>query len=644
MNNSEWVDIKILADALGFKTETLRRGCASEKYVCRFKKSGKYKNYEIAISSLPSAYLKKYNNFINKQNNCLQLNSEVYDNAQEWQRKQADKYLQLITLTGGMSYNETVEFLKSWNSAHPDKKVCYTSLYYAKQKYEESGVAGLLSQKGQGYKKQSIIPEDYYEYYKSLYLREGAPSAFFCWQATLGYAKDKDNVDILKFPSYKTFERLLKSRIPEQAIYMARFGNAAWNKKYASYIPRDYSNLRAGSCWVSDHAQIDVAVSFNGSVCFPWVTVFRDVKTSKWLGWFLHAEAPNSDHIFQAFYYGVQHFGLPDDIYLDNGKDYRCKDFAGGRTSSIKVEHNSMKENSLLKNIGINVHFALPYNAQTKPVERDFLKVKSFLSKGFVGYRGGKITERPEKLKDEIKADKIMQFEDFKVLFDDFIENFLNKKPSRGKVLQGKCPDELWAQEFTNKKVISKDALKLFCMRTSKTMTIGRNGIYDSQLELTYWGEWMICEKGRKVFIRRDINAYQEAWVFDAQTEEYLGKGNVYHAVSFLAQTNVEKAQYKEAIERKNKEKKILKSYIKCKYNPSNEEIVANLKNGLEQTEFISTPTVSQITNTKMDQIVNQEKKSDKNLQFKYVAQAKPKKTLYLTESQKRRALERCAM
>ena len=344
MNNSEWVDIKILADALGFKTETLRRGCASEKYVCRFKKSGKYKNYEIAISSLPSAYLKKYNNFINKQNNCLQLNSEVYDNAQEWQRKQADKYLQLITLTDGMSYNKTVEFLKSWNSAHPDKKVCYTSLYYAKQKYEESGVAGLLSQKGQGYKKQSIIPEDYYEYYKSLYLREGAPSAFFCWQATLGYAKDKDNIDILKFPSYKTFERLLKSRIPEQAIYMARFGNAAWNKKYASYIPRDYSNLRAGSCWVSDHAQIDVAVSFNGSVCFPWVTVFRDVKTSKWLGWFLHAEAPNSDHIFQAFYYGVQHFGLPDDIYLDNGKDYRCKDFAGGRTSSIKVEHNSMKE------------------------------------------------------------------------------------------------------------------------------------------------------------------------------------------------------------------------------------------------------------------------------------------------------------
>ena len=56
-------------------------------------------------------------------------------------------------------------------------------------------------------------------------------------------------------------------------------------------------------------------------------------------------------------------------------------------------------------------------------------------------------------------------------------------------------------------------------------------------------------------------------------------------------------------------------------FQPTYWQIVANLKNGLEQTEFISTPTVSQITNTKMDQIVNQEKKSDKNLQFKYVAQ-----------------------
>ena len=61
--------------------------------------------------------------------------------------------------------------------------------------------------------------------------------------------------------------------------------------------------------------------------------------------------------------------------------------------------------------------------------------------------------------------------------FDDFIENVLNKTPSKGKALKGRCPDEAWAEEFAVKKIISKDALKLFCMRTSKPVKIGRNGI-----------------------------------------------------------------------------------------------------------------------------------------------------------------------
>jgi len=359
----------------------------------------------------------------------------------------------------------------------------------------------------------------------------------------------------------------------------------------------------------------------------------------------LHAESPNSDHIFQAFYYGVQRFGLPADVYLDNGKDYRCKDFAGGRHNiekTIKVNHSASKENSLMKNVGINVHFALPYNAQTKPVERDFLKVKTYLSKHFAGYRGGKITERPEKLRSEINSGKITEFSDFKKLFDDFIENVLNKMPSKGKVLQGRCPDEVWAEEFTNKKSISKDALKLFCMRTSKNISIGRNGVYDSQLQLSYWGEWMISEKGRKVYLRRDINAYQEAWVFDAVTDEFLGKANVNQAVSFLASANVQKAEYKKVLEAKNKERKILKNYIRCKYNPSNPEIISNLKTGLGNKEFESHPAVTEIPDTAMDKIVNADKKLPAKT-LKYIPVEPIRKKIYLTESEKRRDMERAA-
>ncbi len=643
MNNTPeiWLNIEDVCKLSNSKKETIRRKCKSGEYKARYKIDGRKKNYEILLSSLPIKYIQKYNSYL--QPVAVEEKSlEDYSNAPKWMRAKAEKYLELFNLTKNMTYQEKVDFLADWSAKYPEKHTSYQALRKAINRYNQGGIAALLSNYGNHRKGCSVLNDECFEYFKSIYLREGAPSVETAWHITYGFAKQNGFECINKFPTSKTFIRRLRAEVPEQAIFMARHGDASWNKKYANYVPRDYSELNAGVCWVSDHAQIDVAVSFNGTVCFPWVTVFRDAKTSKWLGWFLHADSPNSDHIFQAFYYGVLNFGIPEDVYLDNGKDYRCKDFAGGRTRVIKVKHKN-NGGSLIQNLGINIHFALPYNAQTKPVERDFLKIKEFLSKGFVGYRGGKITERPEKLKNEIKNEQIMQFGDFKKLFDRFIEEYLNKRPSKGKVLQGKCPDELWTEEFTKKKVISKDALKLFCMRTTNNVTIKRNGIFDSQLQISYWAEWMITEKGRKVYIRRDINAYQEAWVFDAQTDEYLGKGNANQPASFLANTDIEKSEYQKQVAIKNKEKKILKSYIKTKYNPSNEDIIENLINSLDKVDFKSNATISKISNTKMDKVVKEEKNKN-SIPSKYVTQIQPKKKLYLTEAEKRRDLERKAI
>ena len=637
MSNEIWLTIEEVSELTQEVKETVRRKCKRGEYVSKHKIEGKRKLYFVQLNSLSESAQENYFNKLNPDFNdvaVIENNAELYAKASITARKQADKYLELINLTKYMKHSAIIEFLQDWNEKYPDKKSSYASLHRAKTNYKKFGISALLSKKG--IKQTKPIDAKYFEYYKSLYLKEGAPSAFFCWQVTLGYAKKHEDFDASNFPSYKTFDRHLKKEIPKQAIYLARYGQAAWNKKYATYIPRDYLKIKAGSCWVSDHAQIDVAVDFNGTTYFPWVTVFRDVKTSKWLGWFLHLDAPNSDHIFQTFYYAVQKFGIPNDVYLDNGKDYRCKDFAGGRkqkAGKITVQHFKEKENSLLRNLGIDVHFALPYNAQTKPIERDFLKVKTFMSKGFIGYRGGKITERPEKLKNEIKNNKIMQFDEFKTVFDDFIENYLNKKPSGGKVLQGKSPDELWAEEFKVKKVISKDALKLFCMRTSKDVKISRNGIYDSQFGVTYWADWMVYKKGIKVFMRRDVNAYQEAWVFDAQTQEFLGKANTFSPISFLAKTNVEKAIYKKALAIKKKEQKILKSFINTKYQTSNVEIVKNLVKSLDEKEFNSKVKVSKIANTSMDKIVQNERKND------YMSKLEENniKPIFKTESEKRR-------
>ena len=73
MKNSEWVDLQELARILKCKTETLRRGCVSGRYTCRFSKSGKFKNYEILLSSLPARYLKAFNDFNSPKSNEINI-------------------------------------------------------------------------------------------------------------------------------------------------------------------------------------------------------------------------------------------------------------------------------------------------------------------------------------------------------------------------------------------------------------------------------------------------------------------------------------------------------------------------------------------------------------------------------------------
>lgn len=189
-------------------------------------------------------------------------------------------------------------------------------------------------------------------------------------------------------------------------------------------------------------------------------------------------------------------------------------------------------------------NFALPYNAQTKPIERDFLKIKELLSKHCIGYRGGNVVERPEKLAKEIKAGKIIPFDVFKEVFDDFVINVLNKRPSRGKNHEGLSPDQLFNQECAEVIKVESDALKLFCTRTSKNYTIRRNGIKDNELGITYWADWMISKTGLKVYLRRDIQNFKVAWVFRADNNAFIGKVTAVKAVAALHADEISKEAF----------------------------------------------------------------------------------------------------
>lgn len=602
--NSSWISISTASELLNRSAKTIKDYCRTGKFLCKVLKQGRQLEYLIKLNCLPQYAQNKYYG-----NDC----SANYSDAPEWAKQQAEKYLPIIKASENIKGSALQEFISTWNATHnKELNTSYPALIKMKRRYFQYGINGLLANYGKCAGK-SIVSDDYFDYFKNLYLIEGAPSASSCWDMTFGYAKRLNN-SILKeeFPTVKTFMRRLEREIPSQSIYLARYGQSAWNRKYGGYIERDYSNITCGKVWVSDHAQIDVACfTDKGTVVFPWVTVWRDYKSGKWLGWLLQTGNPNSDHIFQTFYYSASKYGLPEDVIIDNGKDYRSKDFAGGR-NHFKVDINEGRANSMLNELNVNVHFALPYNAQTKPVERDFLKIKELLSKHCVGYRGGNVVERPEKLAKEIKQGKIVTFTDFKKIFDDFITNILNKRPSQGKNLKGLSPDELFNQEFTEIITPSKDALKLFCMRTSRNFTIGRNGIKDNSLDITYWNDWLISYTGEKVYLRRDIQNYKEAWVFKLDNDEFIGKVSAVKAVAALHADKISKEEFKEAMSIKKRNLKIAKEYIKQTREISLEEQCENYKYAYATLEKeYQKPQISKMANTNMDKAIRRNKEME---------------------------------
>lgn len=633
-----WIDIKTAAGIIGLSEQTLKKQCRAGKFVFKIVKKGKRANYFILLKSLPDFAQDKYfgENF----------SGIKYSEAPNWAKQQAEKYLEILENSDGLKGEDLKQFIKEWNETN--EPTSYSSVIKMRRRYFRYGLNGLLSRHGQ-HLKGSSVQDNFFEYFKTLYLVEGATSLRTCWDLTLGYAIREFNADRETFPSFMAFKRRLDKEIPKQGIYLVRYGQSAWNRKYGGYIDRDYSNITCNKVWVSDHAQIDVACfDSDGKVVFPWVTVWRDYKSGKWLGWVLQTKNPNSDFIFQSFYYAAQKFGLPKDVIIDNGKDYRSKDFAGGR-SNFKIDISKGQTSAMLKELNINVHFALPYNAQTKPVERDFLKIKELLSKHCVGYRGGNVVERPEKLANEIKAGKIMQFEDFKKIFDNFILNVLNKKPSNGKNLNGICPDELFYNEYTEKITPSRDALKLFCMRTSRNFTIGRNGIQDRQLGITYWADWMITRTGLKVYLRRDVQDYKEAWAFKADNDEFVGTVKAVKAVAALHADKVSKEEFKEALSIKKRNLKITKAYVKQSREISLEEQYENYKAAYNSSnkDYKKNVKISKIANTNMDKAIQKNKEMEafgRQELSVFLEDKKPEEKLYLFETDKILEKERIEM
>lgn len=526
---------------------------------------------------LPEAAKNKYFGIkINAQH------SKFYKESPSWAKKQAKKYVELIELTKGMKHKEIVEFLKDWNEKHPDKKSSYSSLCKARIKYEQFGEDALLSKKG--FKEEYRIKPEYYEYYKNLYLNPNALSVIDCWMQTLNYAKRKDKIKTANFPCDKTFDRLLKKEFSPDEIKRAR-------RYQEKVIASDYSNIEANEYWIIESYQLNFPIRFKNRHFYPWLTVVKDVKTAKWLGWFVFHETVNSGHILQAVYYALAKYGSPRKIFIKT-PHFDSYTTITGNIRKAKINCNEQELIKIVIYSGASYDFDIPVNINNKSIKYDLREFEG--------------------------VDQNTDIFEFKQILDYHIETVINQRVLRNKLYQYQSPNQLWEENYAQQILPDKDDLVHLCLRSKNPLKYGKNGIYDSVTNRHYWEDWLPMCTSDSMYLRRDIYSEDDGFLYDGVAQRGLGFVYVLQPAPALWETEEEREQLSFAMERKKRTFNNVKSFLKNLKGIPIEEQLENYKAVYYKKHEPSNPKILKlVTNSSFEDAVRKVKEQEKAKKIK---------------------------
>ncbi|MCR4784896.1 MAG: helix-turn-helix domain-containing protein [bacterium] len=151
-----------------------------------------------------------------------------------WQKDRVESRLKIILETLDMTRSKLQDYINTHN-----RNLSLATIYRWRKAYIEGGKNALMTGYGRT-KGRSIIPDDVFKVFLSAYMSDKKPSSSKAYRIAIGYWQKKENGKIEKFPSQATFEYRLKHDPDASAMYLARYGKAAWERKYRSSMDEDH--------------------------------------------------------------------------------------------------------------------------------------------------------------------------------------------------------------------------------------------------------------------------------------------------------------------------------------------------------------------------------------------------------------------
>lgn len=371
-------------------------------------------------------------------------------------------------------------FIASVKLDYPDLELSDKTLYRKWSIYKENRWEELVDTRGKHRKGKTKITKEMMDTLLYYYLDQSQHPVSKCYDYMKMSMRETNPEQYEQIPSEATFRRHIKTDVSEGLKIKGREGNKAFDDKYGFYIAREYENMNANEYWIGDTHTLDIqSRAENGSIHRLYLSAWMDARSGVMTGWHI-ASSPSSQTSILALRDGIiRRNCIPENIYVDNGREFLTHDFGGIGHRGRKSSKETHEPPTIIKRLGINMTNALVQNARAKTIERRFLDFKNQISRLFSTYTGGNVVERPEILKANVKNGNVVIDEDLISNINNIMEYYFNYEAYGGKVAQDKEKRKIDVYHEYSKKVkmASQDDLNLMLMRSTRVKKIGRRGI-----------------------------------------------------------------------------------------------------------------------------------------------------------------------
>lgn len=355
------------------------------------------------------------------------------------------------------------------------------------------------------------IEPEAWELFKADYLRLEKPSASSCYDRLTRIAAARG----WTLPSIKTFTRRIERELPRVVRVLARDGEDALMRAYPAQ-ERDRSMLEALFGVNADGHRWDIHVTFpDGTVGRPCIIGWQDLYSGKLLAWRL-CDQESSDAVRLSFGDLVRLFGVPRNVWLDNGRAFASKWITGGTRTRYRFKIRAEDPSGIITTLvgADGVHWVTPYHGQAKPIERAWRDFCDRIAKhpAFAGaYTGNNPTNKPENY-----GSRAVDWATFERVVTDEIHAHNARTGRRATACAGRSFDQTFADSYARIVVrrATDEQLRQLLLAAEAVTADARDGSV-SLAGNRYWIEALSEHAGRKVVVRVDPHYLQgEAHVY----------------------------------------------------------------------------------------------------------------------------------